>query len=449
MNVRDIAARLAPAAPAAAGRPPHDECGDPTPNPGVIQAGAPTYFRTNDQVTAAMKELAAKYPGLVQLTDIGDSGDKTRGTADRDIWQLTLTNKSANQGRKAGVFYVGGTHAREIANPELLMKWANELLSGYGTDAKATALLDTREIRIVPIMNPDGHAIVERGYLTLSSRDLWQRKNTTPFKGGTGTDLNRNYDFKWGGPGASSSPGSDTYRGPSAASESETQAVQAAVLSSKPGVFIDWHSYSRLNLYPWGDTERPAPDAAGLRALATKFSTYNRYTPQQAIDLYPTSGTSHDFGYGRTGMPSFVVETGDSFHQSDKEFEESYRLNKPVMEYATSVADAPFQRVLGPDADSVTVQSAAGAASLTASVTSTNTSKLKISGAEWTVDPFATPGSGTSLDAADGAFDSPTEQVRGQVAADAAAGARLVYVRARDEAGNWGPLTPQWLTAAR
>jgi hypothetical protein len=39
--------------------------------------------------------------------------------------------------------------------------------------------------------------------------------------------LNRNFDIYWGGRGASSSPWSETYRGPSAASEPETQAIQA------------------------------------------------------------------------------------------------------------------------------------------------------------------------------------------------------------------------------
>jgi len=40
----------------------------------------PSYFRTYEQLKGALTELAAKYPNLVELTDIGDSGDKTRGS---------------------------------------------------------------------------------------------------------------------------------------------------------------------------------------------------------------------------------------------------------------------------------------------------------------------------------------------------------------------------------
>jgi len=344
----------------------------------------PSYFRTYEQLKGALTELAAKYPNLVELTDIGDSGDKTRGTADRDVLAIKLTNKAVNVGKKAGAFYIAGEHAREIANPEMMMKFATQLLTGYGTDAEATALLNTREITIVPMLNPDGHSVVEKGYDNVMGGNTMQRKSTSP---PAGTDINRNYDFRWGGPGASSNPSNDTYRGASAASEPETRAVQDAVLATKPGIFIDWHSYSRLNLFPWGDTDKPAPDAAGLGALANKFSTYNHYTPEQSIKLYPTSGTSIDYVYGATKAPAFVIETGDSFLQSDKQFAESWALNSPIMTYAAKVADAPYARVKGPDTLAVTVAAGAGAAAGKLNAQVAANAKGVVRAAEWTVDP--------------------------------------------------------------
>ncbi len=423
-------------------------------------AAPPSYFRSYDQVAAAMKDLAERYPDLVELQDIGDSWEKTQGKADRDVLLLRLGNRKVTANKPSAMF-LGGEHAREIANPELLMRFATQLLEGYGTDPEATALLDTRNIDLVPIMNPDGHATIERGYTKQPSGSVMHRKNTSTPKG---TDLNRNYDFHWGGPGASSNPGSDTYRGPSAASEPEVQAVQRHVESTRPGIFIDWHSFSKLNLYPWGDTRDKAPHFDGLDALARKFSTYNHYTPQQSIKLYPTTGTSKDWVYGKFSIPAFTVETGDTFHQSDAEFGRSWAENAPVMTYAAKVADDPYNRVKGPEVVDVNV-SAAGvgipglspnAGRLTAQIavsddlTGFSASEQVIAGAEWVLDPFSEPGTGTPLAAADGAFDSGTETVVGAVPQSAPTANsqrnQLVYVRARNENGNWGPATAQWLS---
>lgn len=419
-------------------------------DPKVVERGKPAYFRSYEQVKAAMGELQAKYPDLVEIVDIGDTSEKVAGKADRDVLLLRLTAKAQNVGKKPSVFHIGGEHAREIANPELLMRHASQLLAGYGTDPEATALLQTRIIDIVPMMNADGHVVVEKGYDKVAGGNLMQRKNTSA---PSGTDLNRNYDFHWGGNGASSNPRSDTYRGPSPASEPEVQAIQNEVTKTKPGIFMDWHSYSELNLYPWGDTTAKAPDFAGLDGLAKKFSSWNGYTPQQSIKLYPTTGTSKDWVYGTHKIPGFTIETGRTFHQSDAEFERVWSENAPVMNYVAKVADAPFARVLGPDVVdvNVTVPNAPGVgprqARVSATVSDASNGGQALAGAELVLDPFAAPGSGTALKAADGAFDTVSEQVAGIV--DAAGGAsQLVYVRAKDTAGNWGPLTAQWLTGA-
>jgi hypothetical protein len=429
------------AARAARGRIAESEHG--TVDPTIIERGAPTYFRTYDQVKAAMYALQAKYPGLVTVKDIGDSWEKTQGKADRDILAIELTNSKAT-GTKTAIEEVAGLHAREIANPELLMTWAQNLLSGYGTDAEATSLLDNHTICLVPMVNPDGHAVIERAYAGAPGGDIMHRKNTSG-RGGEGVDLNRNFEFHWGGPGASSDPGSDIYRGTKAGSEPETQAVEAYTKALHPAEFTDWHSYSRLDMYPWGDTKNHAPDYAGLKAVAEKMASFNHYSPMQSIDLYPTSGTSDDDAYGALGIPSWAVETGDSFQQSDSEFQATLKENLPALDYLARIADKPLSLVNGPDAQSVTVDPTTH--QLTALISSDTSGKHAIAGAELVTDPHAAPGSGIALTAADGKFDSPDEHVTGtvQLPAGATGAGELVYVRAHDAQGNWGPLTPQWI----
>lgn len=415
--------------------------------PSIIERGAPSYFRTYDQLKGAMYDLQTRYPNLVRVEDIGDSFEKTRGTADRDVLALVLTNQATAGDDKPAVMHVGGVHAREIANPELLMTFGQQLLDGYGRDAEATNLLDTRRIVLVPMVNPDGHAVIERAYAGQPGGNAMQRKNTSG-AGGEGTDLNRNFDFHWGGPGAGSSPRSETYRGAAPASEPETQAIQGYITKIKPKMFVDWHSYSKLNLYPWGDTREHTPDHAGFKAMAEKFSTYNHYSPIQAVDLYPTTGTTDDYAYGARGVAGMAVETGSSFHQDDREFAQTLRENLPALQYTVKVADAPLSLVHGPDAFDVVVDPATR--QLSARVSDANNGRNALAGAEVVLDPKAPAGSGLALRASDGAFDGTDETVTGDItrapgfSPDAGDGA-MVYVRGRDADGNWGPLTAQWL----
>jgi hypothetical protein len=406
----------------------------------------PAYLRTSAQMLDAMRTLEATYPNLVQLVDIGDSALKSLGRGGHDIWLLRLTAKKANQNRKPTVTHVAGMHAREVANPELLLQWGTKLLEGYGHDAQATALLETRIIDLVPLVNPDGHDIVTDGFANGRDARIWQRKNANP---SGNVDLNRNFRWNWNGFGTSRDPSNDTYRGPSPASEPETQALQALMEKSRTNMFVDWHSFSGLNLYPWGDSFLRAPDDVALAALANRFTQLNGYVAQRSTDLYPTSGTSIDHAYGVHHIAAIGVETGDNFHPLEAEFADIQRRNEPVLADSALLADAPFDRVLGPRVSDVQL---ATDGTLTAHVSDAQTGAEAIRRVEWVTTPAIAPGSGVPMGAVDGAWDGATELARGTFDPSAVKprpgelASRLVYVRAQDVEGHWGPATPQWIT---
>ena len=422
----------------AAGKPQH-------PSWMPVPDHVPAYLRTSGQLLEAMRDLEARFPKFVKLVDIGDSRSKVDGRGGSDIWMLKVTNQKLNPTRKPVAMHVAGVHAREVANPELLLRWVTKQLEGYGTDAAATALLDTRELHVIPLVNPDGHDVVTKAFAEGINPHIWQRKNTAA---PDGVDLNRNFRWHWGDMGASRDPDNETYRGPSAASEPETQAVQAAMEESRPGMFIDWHSFSGLNLYPWGDTFGKAPDHVDLEAVAKRFTTMNGYTPQPSVDLYPTSGTTVDHAYGVHRIPAFCIETGDAFHPLEPEFADIQRRNEPILAWSSQVADDALERVHGPAIADVTV-GADGSIRATASDSVAGANAIRA--AEWTTDPvkFA-PGFGTPLAAVDGAYDGVDELLAGTFTPPKpnpyVPTPKLVYVRAQDVEGNWGPATAQWIT---
>jgi murein tripeptide amidase MpaA len=122
------------------------------------------------------------------------------------------------------VFFDGLHHAREHLTVEQALAIVRWLTDGYGTNDRITNIVNKREIFVVPMVNPDGGEYD----LTGDPYRAW-RKNRQPNAGSSavGTDLNRNYDYRWGCCGGSSgSKSALTYRGPKAFSAPETRAIR-------------------------------------------------------------------------------------------------------------------------------------------------------------------------------------------------------------------------------
>lgn len=322
-------------------------------------------YRTVQETYDRAAELAADHPGLADWLDIGDSWKKVNGQGGSDLRVLRLTNQ-AQAGPKPLFFILSAIHARELATAELSLRFAEYLLDNYQLNPDVTWLLDHTDIQFLLHANPDGRQVVEADLGT-----YW-RKNTNPDlcaePWNWGVDLNRNYSFEWGAwNGSSPNPCDETYRGPAAASEPETQAVQdylrtvfpdqrgeeltAPAPLDTPGIFLDIHSYSQLVIWPWGFTSQPAPNGPQLQTLGRKLAYFNGYTPYQAAQLYPTDGSTDDFVYGELGVAALTFEIGTSFYQSCTSFESLVLPeNLGALLYAAKAAHQPYRLPAGPEA---------------------------------------------------------------------------------------------------
>ena len=438
--------------------------------PGQIEGipGFPCY-RTVEETYASAQALATNFPNLATWTDIGDSWEKVNpgGNAGYDIMVLKLTN-SAIPGPKPKLIINAEIHAREYTTAELVTRFGEYLVNNYGTDPDATWILDNQEVHLVLMANPDGRKHAEAG-------QFW-RKNTHPVScadpNSWGIDLNRNYPYNWGCCGGSSGSGcSETFRGPSAASEPETQAVRDYVLAEIPdygdpqsgpipadaaGMFMDIHSAAGLVLWPWGYTTTVAPNGIQMQTLGRKFAYFNSYFPEQSIYLYVTDGTTIDFGYGDRGVASFTFELGTEFFQQCSYFENVIVPgNMPALVYAARVTRAPYMQPAGPESLSVaTMPSGTVPSGQPLVVNATvNDSRFNnqngteptqpIAAAEVYVDvpPWSPGAAPIALAAADGNFNTPVEAVTGTLpTAGWPLGKHTLFVRGRDTLDNWGPV---------
>lgn len=229
----------------------------------------------------------------------------------RDIWAIHFntdkTALSSNQSNKPGIVFMGAHHAREHLSVEIPLMLAQYLMN-FKTDPQVQALLETRDIWIIPMVNPDG---AEYDIAT-GSYQLW-RKNRVDNQDGThGVDLNRNYSFKWGTGGSSNDTSDETYMGPKAFSEPESSAIRDFVDSHlNLKILLSFHSFSELILYPWGHTKTSISKADDLKIfekMATTMAKWNGYTPEQSSDLYIASGDTTDWAYGVHGIFAFTFE---------------------------------------------------------------------------------------------------------------------------------------------
>ena len=269
-------------------------------------------FRTLDEINQHMLDLVAANPGMATSFSIGQSLEGRPVNGIRFSGPDLPGNPRAS---RPAVFFQGCQHAREWISPMVSMFLADQMLARYATDARIHSVLDHCEIIICPVVNPDGYA-----YTWTPNNRLW-RKNRRPNAGGTfGVDMNRNWAFGFGGEGASTDPGNETYRGPSAFSEVETQNLRDFI-ASEPRIraHMDYHSYSQLVMSPWGWTAALPPDhevfAALDLAMQQSIFDVNGISYAQGpvyTTIYPASGVAPDWAYGERGILGMTIELRDT-----------------------------------------------------------------------------------------------------------------------------------------
>lgn len=255
-----------------------------------------TKYQTLDSIQAYLKNLAAQYTN-VKTMSWGQSG----GGLDQMGVAVTGTPKSG----KEIVFYFCGEHAREWLPPMFCVYMAEELAAGYAKgDPDIKQYLDTYDFHILPVMNPDGYTY------SMTKDNMW-RKSRKANSGSSciGTDLNRNYAYKWNTGGSSNNPCSDTFMGTAPWDNAETKNLQTYSLKNKIAIQTDVHAYGKMWMHPWGWTNAlPADDAkmsgAGKATVAAIYAVNQQSFAEGTIAnvIYIASGSSCDYFYGQTGV---------------------------------------------------------------------------------------------------------------------------------------------------
>ncbi|XP_062054208.1 carboxypeptidase A2 [Lepus europaeus] len=262
-------------------------------------------YHTLEEISQEMDNIVAEHPGLVSKVRVGASFENRTLTA----------LKFSTGGDKPAIWLDAGIHAREWVTQATALWTANKIASDYGRDPSITSILDAVDVFLLPVTNPDGYVFSQ------THNRMW-RKTRSKVSGSlcVGVDPNRNWDAGFGGPGASASPCSDSYRGSRANSEVEVKSIVDFIQNhGKVKAFITLHSYSQLLMFPYGykctkpehfdELNDVAQKAA--QSLASLHGTKYEVGPICSA-IYQASGGSIDWSYDSGIKYSFAFELRDT-----------------------------------------------------------------------------------------------------------------------------------------
>jgi hypothetical protein len=313
------------------------------------------------EMVAEIKAVEAAKPAIVDVFSIGKSYEN------RDIWAAKISDNVTTDEAEPEILFDALHHAREHMTVEQALYLLRLLANSYGADTTITNLVKAREIYIVFALNPDGGEFDLTCGGAHAPYCAW-RKNRQPNGAGRpiGTDLNRNYDYRWGCCGGSSgNQASITYRGSAPFSAKEARVLRDFVNSRvKNGIqqiraHVTFHTNGQLILWPYGYTRTDIPadmsvvDHDTFVAMGRGMARLNGYKAEQSSDLYITDGDQIDWMYGVHRIFSFTWELfppetstvwGDHY-PADEHIAPQTARNRKALLYLIDIGGCPYRAV--------------------------------------------------------------------------------------------------------
>ena len=253
--------------------------------PGIIQDH---WYHSYATLTVDLQAWEDDYPEVVRLVSAGTT------LHGRQQWVLQISDWSVGNksdgSPKEKVYIDGGHHGNEHLGTELAFLTAEFYIEGWGNgDTEVIEVLQGTEIHIMVLLNADGNDADTR----------WNMNQV---------DLNRNYDHHWTTDETASGDG------PFSEPETSNNADYMHEWVTDADLYVTMHTGTWILAYPWGFTPNMPSD--------WELFEFIRDDIHEKIDgdlpirnanagIYPTHGTSRDYGYGVMGYPCFTFETDD------------------------------------------------------------------------------------------------------------------------------------------
>lgn len=269
-------------------------------------------YPTYDEYVSMMYQFQTDYPNLCRIYDAGTT------VQGRKVLFAKISANVDTEEDEPEVMYTSTMHGDETVGYVLMLRLIDSLLSTYGSDPRITRMLDSMEIWINPLANPDGTYI--SGNSSVSGA---QRYNAN------GVDLNRNFPDPDDGP----HPDGNGW-------QPETIAMMNIADSNSFIISANFHGGAEVVNYPWDTWSRRHPDDGWFQAISRKYAdTAHVYSPSGYMtdldngitngwDWYPISGGRQDFMNYYHGCREVTIELSATKLPSASELPNFWNYNR-------------------------------------------------------------------------------------------------------------------------
>jgi len=235
-------------------------------------------YPTYEQYEQIMLSFSQNYPNLCKLDTIAIL------LSGRKLLMCILTSFQTVTTPKPKVLLIGTIHGDETAGYVLLLRLINYLLTNYSTNQEVKMLLDSIEIHICPLANPDG--TYNGGNNTVSGATRYNSNNV---------DLNRNFPDPKGGNHPDGNPW-----------QQETIALMNYTRNKNFVISFNTHGGAEVFNFPWDtwtSAENAHADSNWFYVVGREFADTAQY--------YGPPGYFNDLNNGVTaGGDWYVIEGG-------------------------------------------------------------------------------------------------------------------------------------------
>ncbi len=182
-------------------------------------------YPTYSQYVQIMQSFATDYPNLCKLVEFGQSVDGHK------LLAVKISDNVNSDEEEPAFLYTSTMHGNETTGFVLMLRFIDYLLSNYSSDSRISDLVNSTEIWINPLFNPDGTYYLGDNIID----DIYSRRFNS-----NGEDLNRNFP----------DPTGDLHPD-GAAWQPETLAM-IDFMKNHPFVFAaNFHGGAEVVNYPW------------------------------------------------------------------------------------------------------------------------------------------------------------------------------------------------------
>jgi len=269
---------------------------------------------TYEKMMLDLEEVQGMYPEVIYVGTIGQSEQG------RNLPFIKI-----GKGDKH-ILLIGTHHAREWITSQFLMKLVREYAQSYKEHLRVgeyeTAILNSTAILVIPMLNPDGVTIQQKGWLGASTSDKIKILSMNHFSmnfsrwkaNALGVDLNRQYPSGWKElKKLPAWPSYKQYRGESPAEAIEVQQLIDFTKKNKPEMAVAYHTSGKVVYWYYKNKTATIEKDFALAVQIAKKTGYDISFPEKDA----VGGGYTDWFISTFHKPGFTIEMCESVEETN------------------------------------------------------------------------------------------------------------------------------------